>query len=149
MIGFEMKVSKTRLLIGIDPVSTCGMATLIPNSKCLNLYEFDSNIQAMFQVIELSNDYEIELFIEDARLYKKSGFHAKTSDKGRLQGVGYVKGYSKEWEAFCRLKMFRFNLLQAKNTKVSPDFFEKLTGLKTLKTQTHMRDAAMIIFGRS
>lgn len=148
MIGFEITRMKTRLLIGVDPGSNCGVATLIPNSKCLNLYQFKSNIEAMFLIIQLANDYDVELFIEDARLFKKSGFHAKNSNSGRLQGVGYVKGFSAEWEAFCKIRMYKFTMLQSANTKADPVLFEKMTGLKTLKTEHHKRDAAMIILGR-
>ena len=148
MIGFEVRRSLPRLLIGVDPGSNCGVATLFPNSKCLNLYQFNSNIEAMFLIIKLSHDFDIELFIEDARLFKKSGYHAKNSNAGRLQGVGYVKGFSKEWEAFCKMRMYKFTMLQSSKTKVDPVLFEKMTGMKTLKTEHHKRDAAMIILGR-
>jgi hypothetical protein len=148
MVGFEIKRAKPRLLIGVDPGSNCGVATLIPGSKCLNLYQTKSNIEAMFLIIELANDYEIELFIEDARLAKKNAYFARKDNHGKLQGVGYVKGFSKEWEAFCKIRMFKFTMLQSSNTKMDPILFEKMTGLKTLKTEHHKRDAAMIILGR-
>ncbi len=148
MIGFEVRRSLPRLLIGIDPGSNCGVATLIPDSKCLNLYQFNSNIEAMFLIIKLSHDYDIELFIEDARLAPKNAYFAKTGNPGKLQGVGYVKGFCKEWEAFCKMRMYKHQMIQAKNTKIDQVLFEKITGMKTLKGEHHKRDAAMIILGR-
>lgn len=137
-----------KLLIGIDPGSNCGVATLVSGTKLLGLYQFKSNIEAMFFCIELSNDWEIELTIEDARKVVKNAYFAQKANRGKDQGVGYVKGYCKEWEAFCVLRGYQYQMVSPKNTKMDELLFEKLTGKKTLKTQHHMRDAALLIFGK-
>jgi hypothetical protein len=147
MIGFKIEIMN-RLLIGVDPGSNCGLATLEPQTGQLLLYQFNSNIEAMFFVMDLIEKYDVEMFIEDARLFKKSAFHAKTSNPGRQQGVGSVKGASKEWEAFTRLLKIKCQMMPIGQTKTSPEYFFKLTGIQTLKTQHHKRDAAMIILGR-
>lgn len=147
MIGFKIEIM-TRLLIGIDPGSNCGLATLDPATKQLLLFQFNSNIEAMFFVMDLNDKYDIEIFIEDARLAKKNVYYAKTSNVGKLQGVGYVKGFSKEWEAFTRLLKIKNTMLPPGQTKSSPEYFFQLTGIKTLKGEHHKRDAALIILGR-
>ena len=139
-----------KLFIGIDPGSTCGLATLQQGSKMPNLYQFNSNIEAMFFVISLANDWEIDLTIEDARLAIKTAYHAKNQTKGKAQGVGCVKAYSKEWEAFCQLRRYPHRMVAPNHriTKTTPEFFEQLTGCKTKKTEHHLRDAAMLILGK-
>lgn len=141
---------KPKLFIGIDPGGNCGMATILSGIPTPNLFQFKSNIEAMFFVIELSIDHTIEVYIEDARKAVKNGYFARTGNTGKVQGVGYVKGYSAEWEAFCKLKRFPFVLLapNPKLTKTTPEYFERLTGLRTLKTEHHKRDAAMLILGK-
>lgn len=137
-----------RLLIGIDPGSNCGFASLIPGTKILCLHQFKSNIEAMFHCMRLANDWDIELTIEDARKVVKNAYFAQKANRGKDQGVGYVKAYCKEWEAFCVLRGYQYQMISPKNTKMDESFFEKLTGKKTLKTQHHMRDAALLIFGK-
>lgn len=147
-IGFVIRRASPRLLVGIDPGSNCGVATLIPGTKTLNLYQFESNIEAMFLLIELSNNWQLEVHVEDARLARKSAYFAKNSSPGKLQGVGYVKGFSKEWESFCRIRMYKYQMHPPTATKMSVELFEKITGIKTLKGESHKRDAANIILGR-
>ena len=150
MIGFKIEMARPKLYIGVDPGSTCGIATLQAGSRSPNVYQFKSNIEAMFFVIRLANDWDVELTIEDARLAIKTAYHARTQTKAKDQGVGYVKAYSKEWEAFCQLKGFSHRMVTPnyRITKTSPEYFEQLTGIKTLKGEHHMRDAAMLIIGK-
>ncbi len=95
----------------------------------------------------------VKFRIEDARLTtthaRKLPSHLVKQNAGKLQGVGYVKAYSKDWEAFCKNSGFDYELVAPQHsvTKVSPEYFEQLTGIKTLKTQSHKRDAAMLVFG--
>lgn len=102
----------------------------------------------MLYCLELLNDWQLEMYVEDARKAVKNSYFAQKGNPGKLQGVGYVKGFSKEWEAFCRILEIPVQMLTPKNTKMEPDLFEKMTGVKTLKTQHHMRDAALLIFGK-
>ena len=90
---------------------------------------------------------EIKFMIEDARKARKRPDLALVN-KGKEQGVGHVKAYSKDWEAFCNKIDVAYEMLQAANTKVNPVYFEKLTGIKTLNTEDHKRDAGMLVFGR-
>ncbi len=89
----------------------------------------------------------VKFRIEDARKAKARPDLAEVN-KGKLQGVGYVKAYSKDWEAFCKLHGCAYELLAPANTKVNPVYFEKLTGIKTLITEDHKRDAGMLVFGK-
>jgi hypothetical protein len=148
-LAFEIRKAKPLLFVGIDPGSNCGVATLQQGSITPTLKEFDSNVEAMFHLIELSNDWDLEIRIEDARMAKKLAYFAKNENKGKLQGVGYVKAYSKEWEAFCILKKFSYKMVapNSKITKLSSAVFEKITGLKVPETKHHCRDAAMLILG--
>lgn len=143
------------IYIGIDPGSTTGLAVSIKRENIFSIKEFSSHAAALLEVnriIQFERADEayfnkIKVIIEDARLAKPRP-DLKEVNKGKLQGVGYVKAYSKDWEQFCILSKVPYELRPPSNTKVSPEYFEKLTGLKTTKTQSHCRDAGMLVYGR-
>lgn len=143
------------LYIGIDPGSNTGVALWHPKEKHLVLEQFSSHCAAMFYLYELLRSIDpsvVKFRIEDARLTmkyaKKIPRHlVKAQHTGKIQGVGYVKAYSKDWEAFCKNGGYDLELLPPGFTKPSPEYFEKLTGIKTLKTQSHIRDAGMLVYG--
>jgi len=89
----------------------------------------------------------VKFRIEDARLAPPRPDLAEIN-KGKEQGVGYVKAYSKDWEAFCNSCGFLYEMVKASHTKTTPEYFKMLTGINTLKTQSHLRDAGMLVFGR-
>lgn len=141
------------LYIGIDPGSNTGVAIWHKSEKKLELHQFDSHSEAMLFVhktipgLGYFDRSLVQFRIEDARKAKKRPDLAEVN-KGKLQGVGYVKAYSKDWEAFCKNNGYEYELLTPANTKVTPQYFLALTGVKTLKTQSHIRDAGMLVFGR-
>lgn len=147
-------MSKT-LYIGIDTGSNTGVAFWYPITKRLQVMQFVSHGAAMIYLHELLKDWdksEVKFRIEDARLTmkfaKKLPRHLiPKQNKGKIQGVGAVKAYSKDWEIFCKNVGYDHELLPPGNTKVSPEYFEKLTGIKTLKTHSHERDAGMLVYG--
>lgn len=142
------------LYIGIDPGSNTGVALWYQEHKKLEVLQFTSHCGAMLfiyeklKVLPAGEDLGgVKFRIEDARKAKARP-DLSVINKGKLQGVGYVKAYSKDWEAFCVLYNYAYEMLAPANTKVNPAYFERLTGLKTLKTQDHLRDAGMLVFGR-
>ncbi len=139
------------IYIGIDPGSNTGIAFWNKSKKELRLHQFKNHCTGMlflYNLLLTSIDAkEVKLIIEDARKAKKRP-DLKKVNAGKAQGVGYVKAYSKDWEAFCKLQKVPYELRAPANTKASPEYFEKLTGMKTTKTQSHMRDAGMMVYGR-
>lgn len=146
------------LYIGIDPGSNTGIAIWHKPDKKLEMHQFGSHSEAMLFVHRKLNGLRpvdastVQFRIEDARLTMK---HAKKMPRhllkpqhpGKIQGVGYVKAYSKDWEAFCVNEGYDHELLPPGTTKVSPAYFEAMTGIKTLKGQSHIRDAGMLVYG--
>ncbi len=141
------------LYIGIDPGTNTGIAIWHKPSKQLALHQFKSHGEAMLFVNNFLNKYYaddkkqfVQLRIEDARKAKRppdpTGAH-----NARLQGVGAVKAYSKDWEAFCKTNGYDHEMLAPGKTKVSPTYFQAMTGIKTLKGQSHIRDAGMLVYG--
>lgn len=137
------------IFVGIDPGSNTGIAIWSKPDRKLTIKQFSSHCVAMFWLSEYLKQFPIQSIkfrIEDARMAKKRPDLAEIN-KGKLQGVGYVKAYSKDWQAFCVYHGYDHEMLAPKMTKVSPEYFKSLTGLKTMKTESHARDSAMLIFG--
>lgn len=112
--------------------------------------QFKSHAAAMIHLYNKMRPFDehlVKFRIEDARKAPPRPDLAQVN-AAKLQGVGYVKAYSKDWEAFCLMLGYPYEMLAPCNTKVNADFFERMTGIKTLKTQDHMRDAGMMVFGR-
>ncbi|MFC6998046.1 hypothetical protein [Rufibacter roseus] len=121
--------------------------------KQLKLHQFTGMYEAMqyldhFVQARERKGEEVHVIIEDARLVKGNRFFAHQNSSRKDQGVGSVKGASKEWQRFCEYLGLSFELKPPTNTKVTPEYFESLTGLKTKKTESHKRDAGMLVIGR-
>jgi len=151
MFGNIKRSGEKMIYIGVDPGSITGIAIWYQKEKNLTLFQYKSHAEAILNMHEFYIDEDIKsrikFVIEDARLAKPRP-DLKEVSKGKLQGVGYVKAFSKDWEAFCKLLGLQYELRPPSNTKVSPEYFERLTGLKTLKSQSHMRDSGMLVFGK-
>lgn len=127
--------------VGIDPGKTTGYA-IVKNGELQKIGE--GLIHQVFAVVlELKDMGDLHVVVEDARQRKWFG----TSDyaKAKAQGAGSVKRDCVIWEDFLKDNGISFQMVHPTLTKISPEFFEKLTGIKTLKTKTHMRDAAMLV----
>lgn len=145
-------MNKYDIYIGIDPGSNTGVSLWFTRTKELQVYQFMSHCEAMLFLYDRLRGFpnlksKVKFRIEDARKAKARPDLAEIN-KGKIQGVGYVKAYSKDWEAFCVLKGYDYELLAPNNTKVSPAYFLGLTGIMTLKTEDHKRDSGMLVFGR-
>jgi len=137
------------IFIGVDPGSNTGVAIWNKPERKLTLKQFSCHCVAMFwlhEYLRSFNTKDVKFRIEDARMAKKRPDLAQIN-KGKLQGVGYVKAYSKDWQGFCVYHGYDHEMLMPRNTKVNPDYFEKLTGQKTVKTASHIRDAGMLVYG--
>lgn len=149
--------NKNNYQIGIDPGSNTGLAIWNRHTKELTLHQFKSHGEAAIFVYTLVKDTpgEYHIIIEDARLVTKNARRiprkflspeliAKSAAK--QQGVGYVKGYSKDWEAIAKLLKVSYELRPPMNTKYTVEDFRRLTGIITTKTQDHIRDAGLLVF---
>lgn len=95
------------------------------------------------------NTGQVFIRIEDAR--QRTWIprqKTETAERGRREGAGYVKAHCAIWENFCEHIGIPYELVAPKNnkTKVDAAYFKKLTGYKE-KTNTHMRDSAMLVIG--
>lgn len=87
--------------------------------------------------------------IEDARLRKWIPQQkSEKAERGRREGAGSVKRDAKIWEDFLTDLSIPFELVppEKNKTKVKADYFKKLTGY-TERTNSHSRDAAMLVVG--
>jgi hypothetical protein len=91
----------------------------------------------------------VTVIFEDARQRKWFGRMTAQKDRARLQGAGSVKRDATIWQDFLTDYGIPFEAKAPKNniTKMSPDYFAKLTGW-TGRTSEHARDAAMLVFGK-
>lgn len=151
-----MSLRKT-LYVGIDPGSNTGVAFWYPNLKKMEVFSFTSHAEAILYLYDKFKPLDkslIKFRIEDARLTTKFAkplpAHLRPeTNKGKEQGVGYVKAYSKDWEAFCNCIGIDYELLapQQNKTKTKPEYFQALTGIRTKEGEHHKRDAGMLVVG--
>lgn len=144
-------MNKFRYIVGIDPGSVkTGIAVWDSVEKTIStLMEFDAHCQAQeflqrrFDEMRRENVF---MRIEDARLSKLPKHLQKS---GRDQGAGYVKALSKDWEEFAKMECVQYECVSPQSQrykKATPEFFASITGIKTNKTQDHMRDAALMVY---
>lgn len=135
---------KNKILIGIDAGVKTGFALslngTLKQAKTLSIIEAMEEVR---QIVKKTQEYEITVFIEDARKRKWV-----TGGREKLQGVGSVKRDCKIWEEFCIHHDVDFELVAPKNnrTKLSDQTFKRMTGW-TQRTSEHARDAVMLIWG--
>lgn len=148
----QITTAAGKVLIGIDPGSVVtGVAVIAPNEPIL-LCGFKSHCEAIIEVLSLVKLYgsqNVHIVIEDARAAPKNAYFAKKNGHGKDQGAGYVKALSKDWQMFCERVAKVPCTLKAPNparTKWPPEYFEQITGIKTLKGEHHLRDAFLLIY---
>jgi hypothetical protein len=133
------------IFIGIDTGTNTGYAVYNSATKLLSDLQTLPIHRAMFLVHELANTNigNVRVYVEDARQVR-----FKTSPE-KAQGAGYVKAHTQIWEAFLTDYSIPFEMLRPnkKTTKMDAGLFKRTT-LWEGRTNTHSRDAAMIVWGR-
>ena len=132
--------------IGIDPGTRTGVALWRPETKdleisTLKIHEAMNAIKVITETIEKKS---VKVRFEDARQRKWFG----EAGREQLQGAGSIKRDCAIWEDFLRDSGIDFEMVPPKNihTKISADYFKKLTGYEG-RTSKHSRDAAMLVWG--
>lgn len=153
-------LQKKPFYIGIDPGSVVtGVAVWERASKSIiYLQGFDSHCSSILFIYDKimthnnkwPNPDEVFFRIEDARLSTHGAGRTPqeiAQRNARKQNVGYVKALSKDWEEFCKLNSLQYEMVSPRrnNTKMAPELFENITGIKTLKGEHHLRDAANLV----
>ncbi|NJO28537.1 MAG: hypothetical protein HC874_14105 [Richelia sp. SL_2_1] len=136
---------KDKILIGIDPGTTTGLAVKNLSNRGVFLEILSGGILDMMDIVKKYKDQAcLYLVFEDAR--KRTWFSNK--DREALQGAGSIKRDCAIWEEFCKKQGINFiSVPPAKGkTKYTADFFKRLTGWEG-RTNEHSRDAAMLAFG--
>lgn len=133
--------------IGIDAGVNTGLAEIFDGKlvevKSMSIIEAMRSVEHKINYAN-ANEIHIKIYIEDARLRTWV-----TGGREKLQGVGSVKRDSAIWEEFCVFHDVDFELVAPKNnkTKITSEYFKRLTGWQH-RTNTHGRDAAMLIWSR-
>lgn len=132
------------LYVGIDTGTNTGVAIWDRNDKKLILVDTMQIDQALEHISALSNQHQIFVRFEDARLRKWV-----TGGREKLQGVGSVKRDCTIWENFLKRKNIPFEAVAPKNniTKMTDAYFKKVTGWSK-RTSEHARDATMLVYGK-
>ncbi len=136
-----------RYYIGIDTGVNTGIAIYDREKKDLIIVDCD--------MIHITMDYirriitekvvhpdEILFVVEDARQVQFQ------TDKAKAQGAGSVKRDAKIWEDYFTWHNIPHMMVRPKKaiTKLSADEFKATTGW-TERTNSHARDAAMLVWG--
>jgi hypothetical protein len=138
-----------KIIIGIDPdTDKSGVAALLIGTKQLELETmkfFD-----LFKYLALHKDNIKEVVVEAGWLNKKSNFHInprQTKEAGERisKNVGANHETGRKIVEMCDFIKIPFRLYVPRSAKTTPEYFEKLTGIKT-RNQEKI-DAAMLVLG--
>lgn len=145
------------IYIGIDTGVHTGFAVWNTDTKEFeSLFCTDIHV-AMYWVKhwkEFAEDNGVKLFVrvEDPRQRTWFGTErmSREEERKRLQGVGSVKRDASIWDAYLKDLGVSYEMVAPKRnvTKITHDTFASLTGWnKKKRTNEHMRDAAMLVYG--
>ena len=138
------------ILAGIDTGVHTGVALWDTAKRSLIALHTFGIIDAMDFVWNTATSEGVTVFLEDARLRKWIPKEANLRQfKGRAMGAGSVTRDAAIWEEFLRKRGIPYHLVAPRHnrTKLNADAFARLTGW-TLRTSSHARDAAMLVFRR-
>jgi hypothetical protein len=146
--ALEMPV-KLLYVIGIDPGTKTGLAVYNKQEKKLDYVRTLMVHEAFVMVLQVFATAEKEggkifVRVEDARKRKRYGVNSMA----KMQGAGAIKIQCKQWEEFLRSEGISFDLVAPNQikTKMSPEYFKRLTGWHT-RCSNHGRDAAVLVYG--
>lgn len=140
-----------KFYIGIDTGVNTGIAVWSKEDKKVLSIDTVAIHRAMEVVRNWNITYPGGIFarVEDARLRKWIPRQKdQRAEAGLREGAGSVKRDASIWEDFLTDHNIPFELVAPKDnkTKMTSDYFKKVTGLKG-STNEHGRDAAMLVFG--
>lgn len=148
-INTVLKEFDSELLIGIDTGKNTGFAIYDRNSGTL----IEVGCYLIHQVMERFigqefNGKRIFVYVEDARM----AVHGRGGviDANKAQGAGSVKRDAVIWFDFLTEHGIPFHMVrpQKSSTKLDAATFKKVTGWDG-RTNSHGRDAAMIVYKRT
>lgn len=143
------------LHIGIDTGTHTGIAVWDSRGRCFRAIE-DMPIHKAMETVakykEIADQEGARLYVhvEDPRQRTWFGRPlSREQERKKLQGVGSVKRDASIWEDYLTDLGVKFEMYAPKNsiTKLSHKAFVALTKWKG-RTNEHMRDSAMAVYGR-
>lgn len=140
------------LYIGIDPdVDKSGIAAWIDKKKYLKIESM--SFFDIYEGLRLLKEEQIEIKvrIEAGWLNQKSNFHNRPGQSKRVgeriaKNVGSNHQVGKLIGEMCEHLGIEYEFVKPMG-KVTPEYFEKLTGIKVKKKDQDMIDAAMLVYG--
>ncbi len=144
---------KYDLLIGIDPGTNTGMAIWSVKLKdfqhigTLKIHKVMDTIKDICKQGE-RNDFgwNIKVYLEDSRNVSRG-----KNSAAMAQGAGSIKRDCNIWEDFLRDSGIDYQFIRPNKRsmlKMDDTGFRKMTGWNQ-RTNSHGRDAAMLVFGRN
>jgi hypothetical protein len=140
---------KPDLYIGIDPdLTKCGVAFWRPTLKSLDLELM--SVPAIIRHLDIirKGDLTFEVIIEAGWLNKKSNFRTtqnKAVGESIARNVGENSASGKIVAQACAELDIPHKLIRPTKSKVTWQFFEQLTGIKTKNQE--LIDAGMLVYG--
>lgn len=144
-----------KILIGIDPdckksgvaIKEKGVHEL--NVDCFTFFELLEYLKSVRELFE-----DVFIYIEAGWLNKKSNYHnyinqSKQVDEIIAKKVGANHETGKKIVEMCEYLNLKYELIKPTSKKITPEYFEKLTGMKVKgEFKQDMIDAGMLIIGR-
>ena len=146
----KTKKMSDKILIGIDPdVSKSGVAFLKDNNLELqNLTFFELfDFLKFYKETEIKPTVYVECgFLNKSNWHVKEGFNSKTTAQiGNRTGANHE--VARKIVEMCIYLGLPYFQIKPTKTKITNDYFKKITGLN-IRTNQEQRDAFMLIFGR-
>lgn len=140
----------SKILIGIDPdVDKSGFARIEGNQlKLDNLTFFDlyEELKSYKELVVKPVVYVECGFLNKSNFHKKAGMSAALNAKiGERTGANFET--AKKIVEMCEYLKMPYVKIQPKASKITNDYFKKITGIDT-RTNQEQRDAMMLIWGR-
>ncbi len=135
-----------RAIIGIDPGVHTGLAVWIPGKKQF-FFVGTLQIHAAMSAVKFHNEdsrRSLLVIVEDAR----QATYGRKLDFHKAQGTGSVKRDCGIWDDFLKAHMIDYQMRRPQKaiTKLADDIFRRTTSWDA-KTDSHAKDAAMLVFG--
>jgi hypothetical protein len=140
----------SKILIGIDPdVDKSGFARIEGNQLKLDNLSFFDLYEELKSYKELGIKPVVYVecgFLNKSNFHKKSGMSAALNAKiGERTGANFET--AKKIVEMCEYLKMPYVKIQPKSSKITNDYFKKITGINT-RTNQEQRDAMMLIWGR-